>query len=182
MDWSTVLLSAGVSAIVGAVVSIVAVSQVTVRRAQAESRYQAAQQIKALVAPEIARVVKYQAGMDEGQRREGGRYHSADFVMASQVLAIAESLGWLRRRFVRRRCRLVYGAFTTRLAEVSPTDGASLGSVMAPLMSATYGGGDPSGSADNLLDGRAYEAMTEDHEAPEVKRFLRDLRRLASCR
>ena len=64
VDWSTLIASAGVSAVVGAVVSLVAVSQVTVRRGRAERREAARLAVAAAVKPlqlELARYT-YAAG------------------------------------------------------------------------------------------------------------------------
>ena len=181
MDWSTVIASAGVSAVVGTSASYLAVSGITVRQAKAGRRYAASEAISEVVAPILANVVKYQAGMNRIQREEGV-YHGGDFVTASAILTASKQLGTVRHWLVVRRCRRLFGAFTTKLADVSPTQGDSLGAFLAPVLAAEYGDGALKEESQNRLSGLMYEALTKECHAREVTTLIRELRRLAACR
>ena len=96
VTWESAVVTAAISAIVGAVVSLLAVSQVTVRQRRAERRDDARIELRATVQPLRANVRRYQAGVNPGMRRDNNvQIHADDYVLASRLLTTAGRLGAL---------------------------------------------------------------------------------------
>lgn len=182
MDVSTLLASAAVSAVVGTLVSVAAVSQVTVRRARAERADAARRAVVGIVSPLRVDIGKYRARMLPGLGREPQTAQMADYETVSRVLAAAADLPGWRRRLVLRRCRRVFGRYWTDLAELSPADPSSLGSIVAPVLVAEYqrlkAGADLSGRTDGLM----HRALCCPPEDGMVGDLARELAQLAGCR
>ncbi|GAA4709021.1 hypothetical protein GCM10025782_01330 [Pedococcus ginsenosidimutans] len=173
------MISAAISAVVGAGVSLLAVSQTTIRQRRAESRDDARLELRRVLQPMRAKVRKYRARMLSGMKRDAHRIEGDDYVLASAVLAAADGLHPVRRWLVLRRARRVFGPFMVAVADLSPTQGDTLGSI-APLLMAQH---DPSklGLADDELRlGLLHEALVCDPGSEQVRRLERELTRLAS--
>jgi hypothetical protein len=179
MDWSTVLVSTSLSAVVGALVSLLAVSQTTTRQRRAERRDDGRQRLKAVVAPRQVAVKKYQSKLLSSLKREEQVIHGDDYSFASEVLAAAEELSSWRRWLVNRRARRVIGAFIVDTAAVSPGEGDSWGGV-AVLLIRQYTSHDLSEPARRI--GLYHHALMTDPGSTELKRLEKELRRLAAGR
>lgn len=182
MDWSTVILSTGVSAVVGSVVSLLAVSQTTIRQRRAERHDQARQDLRKLLAPLRTDLRKYQSRMNAGLKREDlTTHHGDDYALASQVLVMAEQLSNGRRWLVRRRTRRLLGSFMFNVADIAPLKGDTLGA-LAPLLVAQY---DPSKANVEEADdrfGELHRALMTNPGSPELAKLERELGRLAAGR
>lgn len=183
MDWSTVLASAGVSAVVGAVASLLAVSQTTVRQQRAARRELARHILRQAVAPLLDELARYEyLRRDNAKARRSGE--AADMEDHARVVAIraaaTDLLGW-RRALVDRRCGLVFGEYWTNLARDYPTKAAagpgSLGAWFAAAVS-DHDRKPGAGPRDGLMH-RAYSRPPGDPLQAELRR---ELRRLAAAR
>lgn len=180
VDWSTVALSTALSAVVGTLVSLAAVSQTTIRQRRAERRDEARQRLAATVAAMRANVRKYQAGRHRGMKRDDpNTMHGDDYTLVSAVLHVAESLSPTRRYLVRRRCRRLFGAWLTETAEISPTESSSPGAFLAPLFAAAFAEGEYA-DPEKRSTGTLHRALLTDPGSPELAQLERDLRRLAT--
>lgn len=170
--------SAGVSAVVGAVVSLLAVSQTTVRQRRAERREAARLNLRQTVGAlldELARY-QYQAGRP-APKRDDQHAHPEDHAAVVAIRAAAEDLPAWRRALIDRRSRRVFGAYWTDLARDYPSqlDGGS-GSFTAQLAAHFHGrGGDP-------LDSLIHRAYAHPPGHPTQTDLRRELRRLAAAR
>ncbi len=181
VDWLTLIASAGVSPVVGAVVSLVAVSQVTVRRARAERREAARLAVAAVVKPlqlELARYT-YAAGQRTSSKRDNEAAHMDDHRHVVAILGAAPDLPAWRRRLVDRRCRRVFGAYWCDLARDYPsageTGGGSLTAWLASSMQDHHGAEDPRSS-------HLHRAYATPPGSPVQDELRRELRRLAAAR
>ncbi|MEP7739153.1 hypothetical protein ABKW28_15995 [Nocardioides sp. 31GB23] len=180
LDWSTVALSTALSALVGTLVSLAAVSQTTIRQRRAERRDEARQRLAETVAPMRAKVRKYQAGRHGSLKRdEPHTMVGDDYTLVSAVLYVAESLSPIRRHLVRRRCRQLFGKWLTETAAISPADGSSPGAFLAPLFVAAFAE-DEYADPEKRATGTLHRALMTDPASPELARLERDLRRLSA--
>ena len=182
MDVATLLASAGVSAVVGAVVSVLAVSQTTVRRAKAERADAARQAVQAVVAPMRDELARYEFRQRPEPLRGPGRSHMDDHAAVVQVLDAATGLPAWRRWLVARRCRRVFGAYWTDLAIEYPGDPTDAHTFSAWLASSlTRGRGSiPRGAGP--LDGLLQRAYSELPGHSRLKDLRDELRSLSHCR
>lgn len=182
MDIATLLASAAISALVGTLVSLAAVSQTTVRRMRAEQAEEARRRIAGLLSELRRDVMLYRMGSKHSMQREANTYHSSDFVLASDIDEVADPLPWWRRALIHRRLRIVVGKNFADLAQIHRIDAErSLGSMIGPLLFQQVN--DPkhrAGSA-TLLDGLLHRALSPQAEPHLVKKLERQLRLLARC-
>lgn len=178
MDWSTLFASAGVSAVVGAVVSLMAASQLTVRSARAERREAARLAVAAAVEPLRVALARYQYLSPREAKRTNEQSHLDDHAKAVRVLRAAGELPWWRRRLVERRCRMVFGDYWTNLALDFPSasEDNSLGSWLAASVrdSIVKEGAGP-------LDGLLHRTYCQQADGPLGPVLRKQLRRLAAC-
>lgn len=180
MDWSTVFLSAGVSAVVGAVVSLLTVSQTTVKRARAERREAARVALAARVAPLIDDLARYRFRRSRPKPlREPDLAEFDDHATVVGIRAAAADLPPWRRRLVDRRLRAVFGTTWTDLAIDYPTKPDANESRGAWLAVALENSETPDTVPDYGLLHRAYSARPGD---PSQDELTRALRRLAAAR
>jgi hypothetical protein len=180
MDWSTVIASAAVSAIVGALVSITAVSQTTVRQRRAERRDDALLTLKRVATTLRSDLRLYELGIRTGNKRTAERSHIDDHRLATAVLDSTENMSRLRTSLVRRRCRRVFGGYWATLAEEMPYADDSLGSAVVPALL-----GAPRLQASGTLksspiDSLLHRAYMEDPGSREQAQLRRELRRLSA--
>lgn len=182
MDWSTVVVSALLSAVVSGAVSLLAVPQTAVRQRRAERREEARESLEAILGPMVQQVALYRAGLNKGVRRESDedRMHGDDYVLVSEILLAAQHLSSLRFWSITRRCRRVFGPFLADLARLQPATEASWGNILAPLLA----GYDPDTKWGRMTAeqrfGTLHRALQCDPDSGEIKRLDRDLRWLAA--
>lgn len=178
VDWSTVLASAGVSAVVGAVVSLLTVSQTTVRRARAERRETARLAVADTAAPLVRELTRYRFQRENGKpRRDNANAHLDDLGKVMALRKAAANLSWWRRWLVDRRCRRVFGDYWADLARDYPSDRPAGESEFSTWLAASMSDrhrGDPRES----LIHRTYAAPPAD---PLAGKLARELRLLAAA-
>lgn len=180
MDWSTLVASGGVSAVVGVVVSLVAVSQMTKKQARAERADAARQEVAAKAGLLLAELARYEFVRSDEPKRSRARAHLDDRIKASEIILAAAPLPWWRRSLVERRVRRVFGDYWTSLAIDYPsTDASDTGSFAAFLASSIReaNGDQRPGQFDGLMQ-RAYSTRAGD---PLLRVLRRELRRLRSA-
>lgn len=174
------LASTGVSAVVGAVVSLLAVSQTTVRRARAERREAARLAVRERVAPLLAELARYEYLRPPEPRRSAERSHMDDHAAVMSIRRAAADLPPWRRWLVDRRCRRVFGAYWTDLARDYPSAKSEGNESFSAWFAASVRDrreGDPS-----PLDGLMQRAYSESPGHPMLRELRRELRRLAAAR
>lgn len=183
MDVPTILVSAGVSAVVGALVSLAAVSQVTIRRSRAERAEAARRAVRAMVGPLLLDVRRYRAEMSAGLQREQDTGQGEDYVTVSRLLTVAADLSCWRRTLVLRRSRRIFGRAWTDLAELSPADPSSPGSLFAPILQAQYRAARLGAVTESRPPpGLLHRAFCQPPNGALLPRLDRELRRLAASR
>jgi hypothetical protein len=180
MDWSTVILSAAVSAVVGALVSLAAVSQTTVRQRRAERRDEALLALKKIVVPLRLDLRLYELGVRTGNKRTAERSHVDDHRLATAVLDSTENMGKLRSALVRRRCRRVFGEYWATLAEEMPYADDSLGSAVVPALLGAPMLLESGALKSSPVAGLMHRAYMGDPGSPEQTQLRRELRRLSA--
>lgn len=180
MDWSTLLVSAAVSALVGALVSIAAVSQTTVRQRRAERRDEALLALKRVVMPLRMDLRLFELRVRTGNKRTAERSHVDDHRLATAVLDTTEDMGRLRSLLVRRRCRRVFGEYWTTLAEEMPYADDTLGSAVVPALFGAPRLVESGALKSSPMDGLFHRAFMEDPGNREHAQLRRELRRLSA--
>lgn len=180
MTWENVVLSAGVSAFVGAVVSILAVSRLTVGRLRAERTESAKRELLAAVRPLQLDLRRYEAGHKD-MSRDPGVFHSDDLLLAARVLDAARDLPRPRRWLVIRRCRRIFGHDCTEIASLYESENAALeGSAwIIPLFASRVAKGEP---ARTFLDGLWHRALSAGPKSALFRAVSRELAHLAAAR
>lgn len=175
MDWSTVIFGAGVSAIVSAVVSVVAVRSVTVRRARAERAEASRLAVKGIVEPLLNKLARYEF-IDGKPNRTMDTSDLDDHATVVKIRAAAGGLPSWRRALVDRRCRRVFGRYWVDLADGFPSSD-SLHSWFAAAVKDDQVklGGLPT-------DGLMHRAYMEPAGGSLQRQLRRELRRLARSR
>ena len=182
VTWESAVVTAAISAIVGAVVSLLAVSQVTVRQRRAERRDQARVELHEAVQPLRADVRKYQARIKSGMKRDQNAViQGEDYAYATQWLTIAARLHPVRQWLVRRRTRRLVGKLIWQVADISPMRDEGLGSI-APLLFAQVTPEQFGLQEGDSPFGLLHEALTTDPGSPQLRRLERSLARLAAGR
>ena len=176
MAIETILVSAAISAIVGALVSIFAVAQLTVRRVRAERAEQATLAIRELVRELQLALLQFGAEIATNLRRDSSA-HTQDAVLAGKILVAAEDLGSIRRISVSRRVRRLVGKAWFETAVISGGDAnsvyeaATIAQVLAmkanPRTKRTH------------VDGLIQRALMGDAHTATFRRLQRDLKLLA---
>lgn len=133
MDYSTVITSA----LLSVVLSVFVAARIAMRQEQGKARQQAQDALREAVRQRWREARRVELRMTPPARLPG-RYDSGDLVFTSRILQIAEALPWWRRALVRRRLRILVGRMWVDQLEVQPADDSSLGSIMAPILSAQF--------------------------------------------
>lgn len=181
MDVPTLLASAGISAIVGTLVSLLAVSQVTVGKMRAERAEEARLTIRAFLRQTIRDVAAYQAGDAENLQRDPAVAHIQDAEDAATVLGAAQNLRWWPRQVLRWRTHRIYGREFSALAErYSSTEERTLRAMLAPMIKKQLQKS-RSGRQVTMLDGLLHRALSSRPESFLVKRLRVELYLLQSC-
>jgi hypothetical protein len=129
IDWSSVVVSAGVSALLSGVISVAAARHVVERQEAGRSAAQARRQIGTIVGPELTKVRQYQSralaslGRDAAERV----LVADDVLLCGRVLVSSANLGLARRRLVRRRLRKLFGAGMVDLCAAHGQEAATPG-------------------------------------------------------
>ncbi len=179
-DWGTVAASAGVSAVISAVVSLLTIHQVTVRRARAERADASRQAVRKAVEPLLRELARYQYFGREEPKRTSEMSHMQDHTYLVQVRAAATDLSGFRRWLVDRRCRRTFGGYWTDLAIDLPTGANDAGTFSAWLASGLKDGQLKTG--EGPLDGLVHRAYSLPPGHELQKKLRRNLKRLAACR
>lgn len=158
VQWETVLASAGVSAITGAVVSVLTISQITVRKARAERREASRLAVRAAVEPLLQELTRYiYADARITPKRDTDQTHLEDFAHVLRVRAAARDLPAWRRALVDRRCRHIFGPYWVDLARDYPTSADA----------------DPSSATFAARLGSSMSRASSEREAPASSLFHR---------
>lgn len=176
VTWQSVLIPAAVSGIVSVLISILTISQVTVRSARAERREGARVSLARRAAAMRLTLRQYRQN-DHGGRRRPDAWVADDAVAAAGALAEAEDLSPIRRRLVHRRIRRVFGSEAFDVAELVDPARASDSAVVTSLVrqAARIEGKLPPGLAAGILH-EAYAAEPLDQRLCD--RLDRELRLL----
>lgn len=151
MDWSTVAMSAGVSAVVGTFFSLLAASTVTVRQQRAIVREQALKEIRLTVERELGHLGRYRFTSSRASaERSDNSIPSNDMQLVIEVRRAARSLSRPRRWAIDRRLTKIYGGWLVGLVRDYPSGIESPGSAVMPLW----------------LAGSFHRPPTEDSTAP----------------
>lgn len=168
------------SAVVGAVVSLLVVSQTTVRRRRAERREAAREAVTAAVAPLLVELGRYRYQVRRPEPKRAGEQadlaHLEDHAQLVTIRTAAADLPGWRRWLVDRRCRRIFGNYWNDLARDYPTrtDADTLTAWLAVSMN-DGASGDPRQS----LIHRTYAEPPGHALGAEL---ARELRRLSAAR
>lgn len=179
VDWVTVVVRAAISAVVGAVVSLIAVHGQTVRRMRAETSETARRTIREALAPTRLEVRRYRLdrSREAGPKRKADTAHGDDLVLTTTVVNAAEGFGAIRRHLFGLRSRRVFGREFYRIASMHhPDDAASSTSLM---MVAMIRGIDQTGNPIIFTDGLLHRALASSPTSPLVRKLDRHITRLA---
>lgn len=171
MDWSTVAISAIISAIVSTGFGLVTVSRSTVLQMRAQKREDARREVVA-VARELQReLLRHQDSENPNGVRREAALEMDDFSRALRVVGPAQQLGLLRRWRVLLLAHRIFGAWVVGRARLMKDD-SSDAAVVAWLGGELKHGGTPKRA------GSWHLALAAPSASNEVKRGLRDLRLL----
>lgn len=183
MQWSTLIASAGVSAVVGAVVSLFAVSQVAVRQARAIAREDARRSVRELADAQVRRAMRYAFAPRDGDRAiraaDDGLSHLDDHSVVAAILVAARGLSAPRRWLVRRRCRAIFGNYWTELALLYPAASANGEESFLLWLTANAGAVPIANDSCESLMHRAYSKPPGDSSQDQLRK---QFARLSSCR
>lgn len=180
MEWGTLLATAGVSAVVSALVSLWAVRMVTVRRAKAERADAARRAVRAEAEKLLRALARYRYTEGRPTPARGNTAEADDHAAVVRIRNAATDLPAWRRWLVDRRCRRVFGDYWTDLAIDYPSDLESgAGTFIAHLnerlrAKRADGRGNQSTPADSLIH-RAYSELPGHPALDELRRELRHL-------
>ena len=177
LSWQVALVSATISAVVGTLVSLLAVSQTTVRRAKAERRDEARQQISGIVQEHRLAVKQYRYGINTSLKRAPNSPELSDYQFARCVLHGAAALVWWRRFLIRRRLTNLVGSLYVEFAELNPVEGGDMAG-LANLIRLRQTTNQDLGSPTEALYHRAF---SESPESPELLELERQLARLGDA-
>lgn len=181
MDVPTLLASAAISAIVGTLVSLVTVSQVTVGRMRAERAEEARLTIRAFLRQLIKDVSAFQTGDADNMERDPDIAHFQDAHDAAKILEAAEGLRWWPRQVVRWRTHRIYGREFAALAErYSSSEERTMSAMLGPMFRKQLQRS-PNGKPVTMLDGLLHRALCSRPESWSVKRLRLELHLLSSC-
>ncbi|NYG57107.1 hypothetical protein BJ980_000030 [Nocardioides daedukensis] len=179
MDVSTALATAGISATVSALVSLAAVSSVTIRQERAKRRENARETLRETVQPLQHTLSRYifGAGRAKAPRDLGGAMALDDLADAIRVTQAAEPLPRWRRGLVRRRLGRIYGKGVMTLIRDYPISpgAAPEGAVTMWLTAALLQIDLPDHPNRSLLH-RTYSNLTSTDSGRTLARELRLLR------
>jgi hypothetical protein len=133
IDWSNVVTSGSVSAVVGGVVALVTARQVAGRQHRGHAAVDARCRLREVVRPELTMVRQYKAGEATSRARGAARsssvakrwpldYHVHDFAFCGRVLAAAEDLPRWRAYLIKRRLRTLFGERTFNACDANGAD------------------------------------------------------------
>jgi hypothetical protein len=144
MDWGTAFATAGISALVSVVVSLLSVATVTVRQERAKRREQARLALEAAVVPLRDRLARYRytVARETAARQPEGPAHLSDLEDLITVWRATSGLPAWRRFLVERRLRKIYGNGMVDLVRdypTAPSESASNASLTAFFASSVSG-------------------------------------------
>lgn len=178
--WTAVTVSAGTSAVISALVSLLAVHQTTVRRAKAERTDASRQAVRHAVEPLLRELARYKYLDRTSPKRSEEQSHLEDHTCIVTIREAASDLPRHRRWLVDRRCRKTFGNYWTDLAVDLPTSANESGTFSAWLASSLK---------DNKVSqvygptrGLLHRAYMERPGHPLQEELRRNLKRLAACR
>lgn len=181
MDVPTLLASAAISAVVGTLVSLVAVSQVTVGKLRAERAEEARRSIRAFLLQLNRDVLAYQAGDAPNLQRDPTTAHIQDAEDAATILEAAQDLPRWPRLVLRRRVYRIYGREFSALADrYSSTEERTLRAMLAPMVRKQIESSGR-GKQVTMLDGLLQRALSSSPKSMLVKRLRIELYLLRSC-
>jgi hypothetical protein len=127
IEWSSVITSGTVSAVVSGIVSVMTARRVAGHQEAGRLATQARHRMRELVGPELTKVRQYQSRSPAsfGRGDEEDASHQSDILLCAQLLVASADLTWWRRTLVRRRLRKLFGANTVELCEVHGQDAVS---------------------------------------------------------
>jgi hypothetical protein len=183
MDSSQLVASAGISAVVSAVVSLLSVRAVTVQQARAAQAEAARRAVRQAVAPLLDELARYEYLTDRPEpKRTSERSHMDDHAAVVRIRSAAAELPAWRRALVDRRCRRVFGYYWTDLARDYPSasNDPGAGSVGAWFASSVRGVHPTAGRGP--LDGLLHRAYCQPPGDALLKDLRRELHRLSAAR
>lgn len=181
MDIPTLLASAGISAIVGTIVSLLAVSQVTVGKMRAERAEESRRTIRAFVRKLSRDVAAYQAGEAAHLQRDTSPAHLQDAEDAATILAAAQDLRLWPRIVLRLRTRRIFGRQLTALAERYPSaEERTFGAMLAPMLRKQLQK-TPGSKPVTMLDGLIHRALSSAPNHWRVRQLRLELYLLGLC-
>jgi len=184
VDWATIAISAGISAVISSslsvLVSLATTSSITVRQARAQRRENARLAL-AQVAEELRlALAQYRANTRSSAQRDPKKAHSEDQRWATRILTAAADLGRIRRWLVKRRCRRIFGNFWTDMADIYPANepAKTLGDAVGAALVVQFQQAERGEQADTTghLLHSAYVADPGDRIQAKLDRELRLLR------
>lgn len=181
MDVPTLLASAGISAVVGTLVSLLAVSQVTVGKMRAERAEEARLTIRTFLRQPVRDIAAYRAGDADNLQRDAAVAQMQDAEDAATILEAGRNLRWWPRQVLRWRIRRVYGREFTALAErYSSPEARTFGALLAPMLRKQVRSS-RRGKPVTMLDGLLHRALSSSPESFLVKRLRVELYLLQLC-
>jgi hypothetical protein len=159
MDWSTAIATAGISATVSVVVSLLSVATVTVRQERAKRREAARLAFEAAVLPLRDRLARYRytAARETAQREPEGPAHLSDLEDLIIIWRATDGLPSWRRFLIERRLRFIYGNGLVDLVRDYPSASESASdATMSSFFAASVSGVEPPDQPTASLLHRTY--------------------------
>lgn len=171
MEWSTVLISGLVSAVISGFVGLVFVSRTTVAQIRAREREEARKQIVVIAKDLQRRLLTHRDSDNPHGRRHGAKIEMDDLSTAWPVGQAILQLGLFRRWWTMRLAQRIFGVWImSRVPLMKDDSGESAFS--AWVRDAMRHGDAP------VITGSWHKALSAPSKSPEVTKALRDLRLL----
>jgi len=176
VDWPTLLVSAGISAALSVVVSLLAVPHTVARTERAKRRDAAKVALREAVEPLQDHLSRYRFNPDAPSGRRVDVLMPEDLGNVQRVLKIIGPLPWLRRLVIKRRMRRIWGRSLVQQAVEYPTSPTEEGAFLS-LLTAQVGGSIP--IVDVRTGNLAHDYFSGRRDDDTGRQLARELRRLA---
>jgi len=185
IEWVSVIVSTGVSALISGVVSVVTARHIVEQQETGRSAAEARRQIAAIVEPQLTKARQYQSRALASLGRDPTEHvlNADDVLLCGRILVTSANLGRWRRRLVRRRLRNLFGDETVNLCATHGQDATNYrGAAAMVLQRQAMALMHPEHKLAVPNIGQFDRALRRPPDSKEVSDLIESLTRLAQCR
>ncbi|MGO2311724.1 hypothetical protein ACTXKH_04445 [Brachybacterium tyrofermentans] len=169
MDWITVAVSAGISALVSGSIGLGIASQTTVIQMRAQAREEYRQAIVEQARELQRELLDFQDSNNPQGNREKDVFAAHDLSTAWKFVTAARRLGWFRRWWTMWLLRRVFGKWVVERVRLMKDDSGQSAFV-------AHVGAQFRNRATGIQSGSLHDAFASPSDSQEVKRALLELR------